>query len=161
MKKSYFVLVLAVLAIGVFLFTGCSSKTDSSPLELYVSNVDPLASNYSGGAVPVKYTLSCIYSGTLASSSIPSGISLNKMVFAAQDTNGNAISGVTANTLIITSFITVGSSNDIEATDIMWSSLSTYCTANTPGTLVIHATFYGEDSSGNEIQTEADFTLMY
>ena len=162
MKKSYFIMAIAVMVIGVFLFAGCSSKTDSSPLELYVSNVYPLSSSYtSGTAVPVKYTLMCLYHGSLSSASVPSGITINKVDFEAQDLNGNAISGVTVNMLKITAFIPVDTSDNIDAKDIMWTSLATYCGANSPGSLVIHATFYGEDASGNAIQTSADFTLTY
>ncbi len=160
MKKSYFVLFLAVLVIGVFFFAGCSSKTDSSPLELYVSSVTPLTGSYSGAAVPVSVSLRCTYSGTFDVADIPSGITINKVVNVAQGMNGNAISGITESTYVITSFIDVEGSNYIKFDDIMWDSLSNYCAANT-GSLVVHMTFSGKDTAGNNIETSGNFTLSY
>ncbi|MCK5398667.1 hypothetical protein KAJ26_01490 [bacterium] len=160
------ILIVAVLGFVGFMTTGCSTSDDESTLELYVSNIDPIADYYSVGASTCGpetiVTVECKYYGD--SEVAPKGVFINSITLSAQNSSEVPIVAVEDEVISTSYFVSVGGSSIVTFGDIIGISLRTWLDAQTPsGTdeVVIKLYFEGEDTSGNTLNATTYFTVFY
>ena len=163
MKKSHLILFAGiVLILGIFAM-GCSSSTDESPLELYVTEAtcDTYYVNESTTPVVLKVSLKCEYNGS--SSTSINGVFVNYISFLPEDVNGNTVSGAPSTKIKESLFIDKNSSTSITWDNFVvdWPALKTYCDSTGSGSLVYHVRFDCEDSAGNAIEADGYVTLNW